>query len=124
MQMFVFGLLLACVSGVTVVAFNYPNGFARLFPYLLAMATALFIDIIIWLVAVELTWRNLVQYMAQESLADAENTKGKLILPYAWIGFWYLGVVGFLWINLRLPRFLKVSDEKDARGNKKKSTKY
>ena len=118
MQMFIFGLLLACVSGVTIVAFNYPNGFARLFPYLLALATALFIDIIIWLVAVEFTWRNLVQYMAEESLADAENTKGQLSPPYTWIGFWYLGVVGFLWVNLRLPRFLQTSDENDTRGDK------
>ena len=118
MQMFIFGLLLACVSGVTIVAFNYPNGFARLFPYLLALATVLFIDIIIWLVAVEFTWRNLVQYMAQDSLADAENTKGKLSPPSAWIGFWYLGVVGFLWVNLRLPRFLQTSDENDTRGDK------
>ena len=107
MQTFIFGLLLACVSGVTVVAFKHPNGFARLFPYLLAAATALFIVVTVWHVAVEVTWSELLQYMVRETLPEAESTIGRLHPPYAWVALWYIGVVAFLWVNLKLPPFLQ-----------------
>lgn len=111
MQTFIFGLLLAGVSGVTVIAFKHPNGFARLFPYLMAVATALFLGVTVWHVAVEVTWSKLVQFMAHEALSEAGSTKAKLRLPYAWVALWYLGVVVFLWINLKLPPFLQIADE-------------
>ncbi len=111
MQTFIFGLLLAGVSGVTVVAFRHPNGFARLFPYLLAVVTALFVGVTVWHIAVEVTWTKLLPYMVPETLDEAANTKGQLRLPYAWVALWYLGVVAFLWINLKLPPFLQVTDE-------------
>ncbi len=111
MQTFIFGLLLAGISGVTVVAFRHPNGFARLFPYVLAVVTVLFVAVTVWHIAVEFTWTKLLPYMVPERLAEAENSKGQLRLPYAWVALWYLGVVAFLWINLKLPPFLQVADE-------------
>ncbi len=111
MQTFIFGLLLACVSGVTVVAFRHPNGFARLFPYMVAVATFLFIGITVWHIAVEVTWTKLLQYMDRGTLPEAADTKAQLRLPYTWVALWYLGAVAFLWINLRLPPFLQVADK-------------
>ncbi len=111
MQTFIFGLLLAGVSGVTVIAFRHPNGFARLFPYLLAVVTVLFVGVTVWHVAVDVTWTKLLPYMVPETLAEAANTKGQLRLPYAWVALWYLAVVAFLLINLKLPPFLQVADE-------------
>ena len=113
MQTFIFGLLLACVSGVTVVAFKYPNGFARLFPYLLAVTTVLFIGLIVWRIAIEVSWTNLLKYMLKDTLPEAANVNQRLRPPYAWVALWYLGVVAFLWINLKLPPFLHVEDERD-----------
>jgi len=121
MQAFIFGLLLACVSGVTVVAFKHPNGFARLFPYLLGIATTVFVGITVWHVAVEISWRALVVYIVQETQSDAEVAKGRLSVPYTWVAFWYLGTVTFLWVNLKLPPFLQVTDANDTQHNKEKT---
>ena len=114
MQTFIFGLLLACVSGVTVVAFKHPIGFARLFPYLLAVATVFFIGLTVWHFAIEVTWTNLLKYILKETLSEAETVKQQLRPPYAWVALWYVGVVAFLWINLKLPPFLQVADESNA----------
>ena len=111
MQTFIFGLLLACVSGVTVVAFKHPNGFAKLFPYMFAGATALLIGVTVWHVAVEVTWTTLRQYMVEETLPEAATTTGQLRPPFAWVGLWYLVVVAFLWVNLKLPPFLQNANE-------------
>jgi len=121
MQTFIFGLLLAGVSGVTVVAFKHPGGFARLFPYLLGIATTAFCGITIWHIAVEMTWRSLGAYIVQESMSDAQATKGRLILPYSWIVLWYLGVVAFLYVNLKLPPFLQTADANDTKGGEEKT---
>ena len=114
MQTFIFGLLLACVSGVTVVAFRHPNGYARLFPYLLAVFTVVFVGVTVWHLAIEVTWTRLLQYLAQDSLSEAKSMKEQLRLPYAWAALWYIGVIVFLWINLKLPPFLQVTDETGA----------
>jgi len=111
MQTFIFGLLLACVSGVTVVAFKHPKGYARLFPYLVAVSTTLFVGLSVWHFAIEVTWTNLVKYMLNETLSEAEDVKQQLRPSYVWVAFWYVGVVAFLWVNLRLPPFLIVADE-------------
>ena len=114
MQTFIFGLLLACVSGATVVAFKHPKGFARLFPFLLAVATVFFVGFTVWHIAIEVSWTNLLQYMLQETLPEAVIVKQQLRPSYTWVALWYLGVIAFLWINLKLPPFLQVTDENDA----------
>jgi len=121
MQTFIFGLLLACVSGVTVVAFKHPHGYSRLFPYLLTVSTILFIGLTVWHFAIEVTWTNLLKYMLKETLSEAENVKQQLRPSYAWVVFWYVGVVVFLWINLKLPPFLQVADEHDTEMGEGKS---
>lgn len=121
MQTFIFGLLLAFVSGVTVVAFRHPNGFAKLFPYLLGVATTVFVAITIWHVAVEITWQSLVVYIVPETVSDAKSTIVRLNVPYTWVVFWYLGVVAFLWVNLKLPPFLQVADTNDTQDKKESS---
>ena len=111
MQTFIIGLLLACVSGVTLVAFKHPNGYAKLFPYMFAAATAVLIGVTVWHIAVEVTWTTLRQYMMEETLPEAATMTGQLRPPFAWVGLSYLGVVGFLWVNLQLPPFLQDENE-------------
>jgi len=116
MQSFIFALLLAGVSGVTVVAFKHPNGYAKLYPYLLVFASTIFVCISIWHAAVELTWHRINEYVAEDALATAEQQKTNLNLAYGWVLFWYLATTGFLWVNRMLPPFLKLTDpaEHDA----------
>lgn len=118
MQSFIVGLLLAAVSGITVLAFRHPRGFARLFPYLLAAVTIVFLGFTIWHIAVEMTWRTVDQYVGEDMIATAEGRKSELILPYGWIVLWYLALVGFLWIDLKLPPFLQVTDEHGEDANR------
>lgn len=118
MQTFIFGLLLAAVSATTVVAFKHPNGYSRLFPYLIGAATLLFMGISVWHFAVQVTWSYLVAFLAQQALAEAEMAKAQLSLPFLWVAFWYVGVITFLWVNLRLPPFLQIADGSAATGEK------
>ena len=111
MQTFIVGLLLAGVSGVTIVAFRYPHGFVKLFPYLLASVTVLFLGFGVWHVAIEYAWSNLIEYMAQDTSREAVNMKAQLRVPYIWVVFCYIGVVAFLFANLKLPPFLGVADD-------------
>jgi len=114
MQTFIFGLLLACISGVTVLAFRHPIGFSKLFPYLLGAATAVFIGATVWHVAIQVTWANLLAYMVPEKVGQAIDTIAQLRAPYLWVALSYLGVVIFLWIILKLPPFLQVAEEDGA----------
>ncbi len=114
MQTFIYGLLLACVSGVTVVAFKHPHGYSRLFPYLVAVSTMLFIGLTVWHFAIEVTWANLLKYMLKETLSEAEDVKQQLRPSYAWVAFWYVGVVVFFWANLKLPTFLLIAGAHDT----------
>lgn len=111
MQTFLVGLLLAGVSATSLVAFKHPFGYARLFPYLLGIATTIFVGVTLWLLGVEMTWRGLEDFLNEASLAEAENEKQRLSVPYLWVVLWYLGSVAFFWVNLRLPSFLQVADE-------------
>ncbi|MGI9234824.1 MAG: hypothetical protein ACR2RD_14415 [Woeseiaceae bacterium] len=121
MQTFIFGLLLAGVSGVTVVAFRHSNGFARLFPYLVAVVTTVFVGFNIWHVAIEVAWSGLIGYIEQDNLPEANAAKNALRFLYKWIAFWYVGVIAYLWTMLRLPPFLQITDKENAQSIEKES---
>ena len=116
MQSFIFALLLTGVSGVTVLAFRHPNGYAKLFPYLLACGSLVFVCMTIWHVAVELTWHRINEFIIEDAVTGAESRKPGLGLAYVWVFVWYISLAVFLWVNLKLPPFLQVTDraEKDA----------
>ncbi len=121
MQTFIVGLLLAGVSGVTIVAFRYPHGFVKLFPYLLVFVTVLFLGFSVWHVAIEYAWSKLLEYMVQDTSHEAVSTKAQLRAPYIWVVFSYIGVVAFLFINLKLPPFLGVADDDSMPTNEQNS---
>ena len=115
MQSFIFALLLAGVSGVTVVAFRHPKGYARLFPYLLFIASLFFAGVTIWQGAVEFSWHRMEPFIAEDSRAGAESAKPGLSVAYGWVVLWYVATASFLWVNLKLPPFLQLTDEPGAR---------
>ena len=110
MQSFIFALLLASVTGVTAVAFRHPKGYARLFPYLLLAVSLIFIAVTIWQGAVELTWHRVEPFIADDSVDVAESSKPGLSVAYGWVVLWYVATSGFLWVNLKLPPFLQLTD--------------
>ena len=114
MQTFIVGLLLAGVSGVTIVAFRYHHGFVKLFPYLLAFVTVLFLGFSVWHFAIEYAWSNLLQHMVQDESLEAVSIKARLRAPYMWVVFCYIGVIAFLFINLKLPPFLGIVADNSA----------
>ena len=119
MQTFIFGLLLAGVSGVTIVAFRHSNGFARLFPYLIAIVTTVFVGFSIWHVAIEVAWTGLLDYIKEDTFAGANAAKNALRFSYKWIAFWYVSVIAYLWMMLRLPPFLQTTDKETLPDNEK-----
>lgn len=121
MQTFLYGLLMACISGVTVLAFKHPIGFTRLFPYLLGLATSLFIAITVWHVAIELTWTYLLPYVVPQKVREATDSIAQLRFPYVWVALSYVGVVAFLWIILKLPPFLQVAEDDSTKVDEENS---
>ena len=119
MQTFTFGLLLAGVSGVTIVAFRHPFGFARLFPYLVAVVTAVLVGFSIWHVAIEVAWSSMLDYIQGDTFTEANAAKDALRFSYKWIAFWFVGVIAYLWMMLRLPPFLQTADKERAPVNEK-----
>ena len=89
MQTLTVGLLLAGVSATTLVAFKHPLGYAKLFPYLIGMVTTVFVCVVVWHVAVEMTWRGLEQYIGPDFSSNAKNAIEGLSLIYYWVGFWF-----------------------------------
>ena len=110
MQSLIVGLLLAGVSGVSVIAFKHPKGYARLFPYSILAVTALFVGATIWHIAVETTWDRIVPHLSAEIHPIAKIGKREVDLPYELLSVSYLVVMTFLWINLKLPPFLQHTD--------------
>lgn len=121
MQTFIFGLLLAGVSGVTIVAFRHPFGFARLFPYLVAVVTAVLVGFSIWHVAIEVAWASMLDYIQGNTFAEANAAKNAIRFSYKWVAFWYVGVIIYLWTMLRLPPFLQISDKEKVSSSGKES---
>ena len=121
METFIIGLLLAGVSATSVVAFKHPRGYARLFPYLVGLVTVLFVAITLWQIAVQLTWEGVEDFVDPNLNQEAEKEKERLSLPYHWVVLWYLGVVVFFWVNLRLPAFLLLAEENQVGAKKKNS---
>lgn len=114
MQSLIVGLLLALVSGMSVIAFRHPNGYARLFPYLMLGVSGMFVCVTVWHLAVELTWDKVVPYITAAAHRAAKDGKNTLAVPYEWLSVAYLAAMAFLWINLKLPPFLKHSDTDDS----------
>lgn len=108
---------MAGVSAISFVAFKHPNGYAKLFPFLLVGVSAVFVGAMIWQVSIDALWDRLNPHLATEFTADAVVAKNALSLPYLWSAVAYIGIVAFLWVNLRLPPFLNRMDNEDAHGN-------
>ncbi len=119
MQSLIVGLLLAAVSGLSVIAFRHPNGYARLFPYLLLAATGIFVCVTVWHIAVELTWDRVAPHIDAAHHRAAKSGKNTLAVPYEWLSVAYLAVMAFLWVNLKLPPFLQHTDG-DGKNRKSK----
>ena len=109
-QSLIIGLLLAAVSATSLVAFRHPRGFARLFPFLILGASVLFAGVVVWQIAIEAMWADMLALVGTEFRQQAMATKDKLSLPFVWIAMSYLGVMVFLWVNLKLPPFLSRTD--------------
>lgn len=121
MQTFIFGLVMAAVTGVTIVAFRHSNGFARLFPYLVAVVSTVFVGFNIWHAAIEVAWSSLLGYIEGDAWPVANTAKNALRFSYKWVVFWYVGVIAYLWMMLRLPPFLQITDKERAASSEKES---
>jgi len=110
MQAFLSGLVLAGVSGVTFLAFRHARAYARLFPYLLLIASVIFLVLSTWQVAVRITWTSARVFVDPEIMPAANLAVAALQVPYFWVCMAYIGALVFLWINAKLPPFINASE--------------
>lgn len=113
MEALITGLILAGMSGLTVLAFQNQAGFARLFPFILAAATAIFLGIAIWHGAVLASWMRVDEFIAEDELSKARAALRVAEIPYLWAALSYPLFAGYLWLLLRLPGFLKESGKRE-----------
>lgn len=110
MQAFLSGLVLAGVSGLTFLAFRHARAYARLYPYLLLIASVIFLVVSTWQVAVRITWTTARVFMKPEAMPAANVAFAALQVPYFWVSMAYIGALVFLWINIKLPPFINASE--------------
>lgn len=103
------GGVLASLTGLTALAFKHPRAFARLYPFLNAAATVVFLGLTVWQVAVEVTWTGVRPFLNQATLDAARLAKTDLVLPYFWICFAYGTLLAYFWVNLKLPAFIRTT---------------
>ncbi len=111
MQGLLTGLVLACVTGLWLLAYRHPRAYARLYPYLNAGVGVVFVTLTAWQVAVDYTWDALAPLIARKTLADAKLAIRAISLPFLPISAGIIGAVLFFWISLKLPGFLASSDK-------------
>ncbi len=101
------GIVLASLSGITGLAFKYPKAFEKLYPLLNLVATIVFLGLTIWQGAIHVTWSGIQPFIDHEQLQDANLVKASLTLPYIWICVIYTAFLVYLWINRKLPSFVR-----------------
>lgn len=117
MQAFLSGLVLAGVSGLTFLAFRHARAYARLYPYMLAIASVIFLVLSTWQLAVRVTWTTARVFMNPETMPAADLAVATLQVPYFWVCMAYIGALAFLWVNITLPSFINASEgQSDALG--------
>lgn len=121
MEALITGLVLAGMSGLTVLAFQNQGGFARLFPLILAGASALFLGLVIWHAAVIVSWMQLGDFVHDDRMIQARAALHAIQLPYLWVAVGYAFFAGYLWLLLRLPPFLKETGKRDSGRPRKRS---
>jgi hypothetical protein len=107
------GIALALLSALGAFAFKFPRAYARLYPYLLWGASIAVVLVVTWQTAIEYVWINLTPLIDAGVIESARATKDRVSAPYVAAGLTYGGLMAFLWVIRRLPRF--ISDSEDVR---------
>ncbi len=118
MDAIISGAVLASLSGLTALAFKHPRAFAKLYLFLNVAATVLFLGLSIWQVAVQVTWTGIRPFLDQGQMDAAYLAKTHLVLPYLWICAAYGALLAFLWVNLKLPVFIRTTGAPSAADSK------
>jgi len=105
------GVVIAALSGLTALAFRHTAAFARLYPYLTLLVSIVFLALSVWQLAVFLSWSELQSYLDTTQRDAAYAVKRKLQLPYPMVCAAYVAVLAFLWVNVKLPRFIKKAEQ-------------
>jgi len=108
------GLVLTGLSGLTMLAFRHPRAFARLYPYLNLAVSVLFLLLTAWHLAVQVTSTAVFPYVDRDAFAEAQAAVATLTIPYLWACAIYVALLAFFWICMRLPPFIKATEEDDV----------
>ena len=80
------GLILALVSGITILAFKYKNVFDKIFDKFLIIIACIFIVLFIWNIAIEYSFSEIYKYIDKEKTELAEESLPKFPLRTVYLG--------------------------------------
>jgi|AntDeeMinimDraft_5_1070356.scaffolds.fasta_scaffold03235_3 multisubunit Na+/H+ antiporter MnhB subunit len=106
------GLILALVSGITILAFKYKKVFDKVFEKFLIIIGCIFIVLFIWNIAIEYSFSEIYKY-----IENGKTELAKESLPYFPLRTTYLGII-FIVIQIYLSglkyltNLIKEDDEK------------
>ncbi|WP_029655544.1 hypothetical protein [Marinobacter daepoensis] len=99
-------LLVAAVTGLTIIAYRHPRAFSKLFTPILVVTGAALASGLIWDVAVSRAFVNLSPFVDTGKLQPAQNAIEALSPPMGWLIGGFFGFYMYLVFLLNLPKLL------------------
>lgn len=93
MQTLLVSLVMAAVSGLAFLAVKHPPIYRRLFGSIYVLSSSLFLALVAWSSAVDLTLATLIGFIDPNKYADAKANVALFSLPLPWLlAAWVLGL--------------------------------
>jgi len=101
------GLLVAALSGLTLVAYRHPHTYARWAKVLSTVAVALVVVVLVWNTAALETISAVAPYFDRQRVRDAYEAGKKVGVPLGWLSLRAFAFLGYLLFLLQLPKLLR-----------------
>ena len=106
------GLLLAAVSGLSLVAYKHPNAYARIYLPLLSILGVFLASAIAWNAGILFSVAKLLPFVPAEQTAAAKFIAEELSIPALPLVVTPLAISAFLIVLLLLPRLIAEDKKK------------
>lgn len=108
------GLILAAVTGLTVIAYKHPQGYNRIHGYLYAGAVMIYIAVMAWSEGVGIAYSEVTKFIPVDKQDAARKAIDAVQVSFALTFFVFVGVAAYLIFLSLLPGILGLDKEKPA----------
>jgi hypothetical protein len=106
------GLIVALVSGITILAFKYKKVFDQVFDTFLIILGLIFIGLFIWNIAIEYGFTKMLKYIDLNKLEIIKKDLPYFPIGSTYIGLIYISIQIYLRVLKYLTNFIKDDDKK------------